>query len=172
MKKSIAIVFILGLLIPTLSAFAKGDFDYIAVRGPGLTGEVNITDPALTQDFFVFADFSQGPIDPPPDPGEGYEVVRVHVVTENSKPTPTPFDLLYYYPYAGYVFYQGLVNGSSEYDGKWYIANPAANDPFRAALTQRALLTWIPFAVLACILIWFFVAYRRKPKSATLDGEA
>jgi hypothetical protein len=170
MKKSVATLFILGLLIPTLSAFAKGGFDYIAVRGPGLTGEVNITDPALTQDFFVFADFLQGPIDPPADPGEGYEIVRVNVIVENEKPTPTPFDLLYYYPYTGYVYYQGLVNGSSEYDGKWYTANPTANDPFRAALAQRTMLTWIPFAVLAVILVWFFVAYKKKPNSIQ-DGE-
>ena len=166
MKKNITIILILGLLIPTFSAFAKGNFDYVAVRGPGLTGEVNITSPALTQDFFVFADFSQGSIDPPTDPGEGYEIVRVHVDYTNDKPTPTPFDLLYYYPYTGYVFYQGLVDGSSEYDGKWYIANPAADEPFRDALAQRAWLTWIPFAALAVILVWFFIAYRKKPKES------
>lgn len=164
MKKYMLIILTLCLFIPTMVVLAKGDFTYISVRGPGLTGEVNITNPELTQDFFVFADFSKGPIDPPADPGEGYEVVRVHVVTENSKPTPTPFDLLYYYPYSGYVYYQGLVNGSSEYDGKWYIANPAANEPFRAALTARARLTWIPFAALAVILAVFFIAYRRNPK--------
>jgi hypothetical protein len=62
------------------------------------------------------------------------------------------------------------VNGSSEYDGKWYTANPTANDPFRAALAQRAMLTWIPFAVLTVILVWFFVAYKKKPKSIQ-DGE-
>jgi len=166
MKKNISILFILGLLIPTMSAFAKGNFDYVTVRGPGITGELNITNPKLTQDFFIFADFTKGPIDPPADPGEGYEVVRVHVDYTNDKPTPTPFDLLYYYPYSGYVYYQGLVGGSSEYDGKWYIANPDANDPFRGALTQRALLTWIPFAALAVILVWFFFAYRRKPKES------
>jgi len=148
---------------------AKGNFDYLEVRGPGLTGGVQITNPALTQDFFVFADFSKGSVNPPTDPGEGYEVVRVHVVTENSKATPTPFDLLYYYPYTGYVYYQGLVNGSSEYDSKWYVANPEANGPFRTALEQRARLTWIPLVVLAVILGWFFIAYSRKPKSTQKD---
>jgi len=165
MKKTILTLLTILVLVPTTIATADGNFDYITVRGPGLTGEVNITNPVLTKDFFVFADFTKGPVEPPADIGEGYEVVRVHVDYTNEKPTPIPFDLFYYYPYTGYVYYQGLVDGSSEYDGQWYLANPAANEPFRDALAQRARLTWIPFAVLAVILVWFYIAYRRKPKS-------
>jgi len=155
---------LLGIFISVVSAVASGGFDYITVRGPGLTSDLDITNPALTSDFFVFADFTKGPIDPPADPGEGYEVVRVYVVTKNQNPTPTPFDLLYYYPYTGYVYYDGLANGSSEYDKKWYVANPAANEPFRAALAARAKVTWIPFAILSVIIIVFAVAYYKKPK--------
>ena len=164
MKKSIVLLLVLGLLIPATRALAKGSFDYITVKGPGITGEINITNPALTNDFFAFANFSQGAIDPPVNVGEGYQLVRVYVVTENNKPAPTPFDLLYYYPYTGYVYYQGVVNGSSEYDGKWYAANPSADEPFRAALSERARLTWLPFAALVVLLGVFFVAYYRKPK--------
>ena len=158
MKKMIALFLALGILIPSALVFAKGQFDYINITGPGITGDLTVTNPALTQDFFVFADFSKGVIDTPADPGQGYQVVRIYVVDNKEQ----PFDQLHYYPYTGYVFYDGVVDGSSEYDGKWYVANPAAEEPFRAALAARARLTWIPFVVLAVILVGFFIAYRKK----------
>jgi hypothetical protein len=159
MKKIFPILAVLGLGLPVLTAAAKGNFDYVTVKGPGITGEINITNPALTGDFFAFADFSKGNIASPAAPGEGYQVVRVYVMDNNDQ----PFDQLHYYPYTGYVYYDGVVNGSSEYDGRWYAANPAAEEPFRAALAERARLTWIPFAALAVLLIVFFIAYRAKP---------
>lgn len=162
MKKIIAAIFVFGLLIPGMSAFAKGNFDYIIIRGPGIEEDINITDPVLTQDFFAFADFSKGAVDAPANPGEGYEVVRMYYV--NNK--PQPFDLLYYFPYTGYVYYDGIANGSSEYDGKWYVENPSVNKPFRAVLTARAKTIWIPLAAFVVILGWFFFAYRAKPKQA------
>ena len=165
-NKSIAVLIILALFVPVADVFAKGNFDYIIVKGPGLQGELNLTNPELTTDFFVFADFSQGAIDPPANPGQGYEITRVFVVTENNKPNPTAFDQLYYYPYtdSGYVYYVGLANGSSEYDGKWYAANPSADAPFRAALAERARINWAPFAVLVVILGVFLFAYYKKPE--------
>ncbi|MEW6406590.1 MAG: hypothetical protein AB1649_32815, partial [Chloroflexota bacterium] len=119
-----------------------------------------VTSPVLTEDFFFFADFSKGSIEAPADPGQGYQVVRVYVVDNKDQ----PFDQLHYYPYTGYVFYDGLAGGgSSEYDGKWYAASPAAEEPFRSVLAERARLTWIPFAVLVVILAGFFFAYRKRP---------
>jgi hypothetical protein len=164
MKKLSPFFAALCLFIPSAIVLAQGNFDYLAVKGPGITGEINITNPALTGDFFAFADFTQGEVPAPAEPGEGYQIVRVYVETVNGKPSPTPFDQLHYYPYTGYVFYDGPVNGSSEYDGKWYAANPSADAPFRAALAERARLNWIPFAALVVILAAFFIAYNRKPK--------
>ena len=162
MKKYIFLILTLCLIIPTTLVLAKGEFDYITIKGPGVTGEINVTNPALTGEFFAFADFSKGPVDPPANPGEGYQIVRVYVVDTK----PAPFDQLHYYPYTGYVYYDGLANGSSEYDSKWYMANPSANDPFRAVLAERARLTWIPFVALVVILGGFFIAYRSKPQKA------
>lgn len=161
-RKYFVYLIVLGFLIPATVGFAKGNFDYITIKGPGITGEINVTNPALTDDFFAFADFTQGTIPPPFDPGEGYQVVRVYVETVDGKAVDTPFDQLHYYPYTGHVFYDGLVEGSSKYDGKWYAANPAADAPFRAVLAERARLNWIPFAALVVILAVFYFAYRRK----------
>lgn len=160
MKKFVPLLLLLGLLYPRLHALAQGGFDYLLVKGPGITGEIDITDPALTESFFAFADFKKGSLSAPSDPGQGYQIFRIYV--EDNK--DQPFDQLHYYPYSGYVFYDGLINGSSEYDGKWFAADPSANGPFRAALAKSARLTWITLAALLVILAVFFVAYRSKPK--------
>lgn len=159
MKKIYLILFILALVIPATAVFANGDFDYIVIKGPGITGDINASSPVFTQDYFAFADFSQGSIDPPADPGSGYQVVRM--VAEGSK--GVPFDQLHYYPYSGYVYYDGIVNGFSEYGTQWYLANPAMEEPFRAVLAEDARLTWIPFAVFAALLIVFVIAYQSRP---------
>ena len=163
MKKMILLVAILGILTPGLQGLAKGEFDYLLVKGPGITGEIDITDPALTESFSAFAEFAKGPIPAPPDPGQGYQIFRIYV--ENNK--DQPFDQLHYYPYSGYVFYDGLINGSSEYDGKWFAANPSANGPFRVALAKSARLTWITFAALVILLAVFFIAYHSKAKGVS-----
>lgn len=159
--KNIRFLFlVLALLIPTVVAYAQGEFDYIVIRGPGITEDMNVSNPVLTQGYFAFADFSKGSIDPPTQPGVGFQVVRMNA--EGSK--GVPYDQLHYYPYTGYVYYDGIVNGFSEYGGKWYAANPAIKEPFLSALAADTRLEWIPFAVLAVLLIGFFIAYRTKPK--------
>lgn len=162
MKKIYFLLLILALLIPGTAALANGEFDYIVIKGPGITGDINVSNPMLTQGIFTFADFSKGDVNPPADPGAGYQIVRMHA--DGSK--GIPYDQLHYYPYTGYVYYDGIVNGFSEDGGKWYIANPAIEEPFRAILAEDARLTWIPFGVLAVLLIGFFVAYQMKPKQA------
>lgn len=162
MLKKFALLIALGVLIPASVAFAKGNFDYIIIKGPGITGEINITNPALTDDFFAFADFTQGEVPPPFDPGQGYQIIRVYVQTIDGKPQDVPFDQLHYYPYTGYVFYDGLVNGDLEYDSKWYAANPAADAPFRAVLAERARLNWLPLAAVLVIMAGFLIAYLKK----------
>ena len=160
MKKIHFLFAVLAFLIPTTAVLADGTFDYIVIKGPGITVEINVSDPVFTQDFFAFADFSKGSIDPPAEPGSGYQIVRMRA--EGSK--GIPFDQLHYYPYTGYVYYDGIVNGFTEDGGKWYIANPAIEEPFRAVLAEDARLTWIPFAVFAVLAVGFFIAYRMKPK--------
>ena len=160
MKKIFTLLFMLCLLLIPTSALAKGPFTYITVNGLGLTEELTVTNPGL-MDFFTFANFSQGSIDAPANPGDGYEITRVFVDTTTNQ--SQYWDHLHYYPDTGYVYYDGLLNGSSEYDGKWYQARPEAEAPFRNALKQTASLTWISLAVLIVILVIFFIAYSKRP---------
>ena len=160
MKKLLAsLLTLILLLVPAIALAKGGGFTYISVKGPGIIGDVVITDPALTESFFAFADFSAGPIPAPADPGQGYQIVRAYVIEDKDH----PFDQLEYYPYTGYVHYIGLAEGTSEYDNNWYAADPAADAPFRAALKARANLTWIPFAAFLVIMLAIFLAYRSKP---------
>src|SRR5262245_9542545 len=103
-------------LFTFITVWAKGSFSFIAITGAKLTGEVRISDPALTNDFFTFADFYQDEAKAPIDPGVGYEITRYYA----NGNTGTAFDRLHYYPETGFVYYDGIANGgSSEYDGKW-----------------------------------------------------
>jgi hypothetical protein len=92
LKKYAALLLVLGVLFPSMRVFVRANFDYLTVKGPGNTGETNITNPALTGDFFAFSDFTQGEVSPPADPGEGYQIVCVYLETVDDQPTARPFD--------------------------------------------------------------------------------
>ena len=127
---------VLALLLSALSltsAFAKGGFDYISIAGPSLKQEVRISDPALTEDFFTFSNFYEDRTEAPSDPGEGYEILRYYVDGNSA----IAFDRLHYYPGSGFVFYDGIENGGSEYDGGWYVANPEIKPVFESALALQ-----------------------------------
>ena len=130
----IRIVFGLALLltlITSVTVFAKGGFSFIIIIGPNLKDSVRVTEPALTTDFFAFADFFRDKTEAPDDPGPGYEITRYYI--NNSR--EVAFDHLHYYPDAGFVYYDGIVNGSSEYDGEWYTARPGIKTAFEGALS-------------------------------------
>jgi len=123
-------------LITSITAFAKGSFAFISVTGPDLKDAVRLIDPALTADFFTFADFFQDRTEAPDNPGVGYEITRYYVDGSHE----SAFDKLHYYPDTGFVYYDGIVNGSSEYDGKWYTAKPDIKTIFEPALFNQIRL--------------------------------
>lgn len=120
-------------LISSITAFAKGGFDFIAITGLGLKEEVRIADAALTEDFFTFANFYENKTKEPANPGAGYDIIRYYV--DGSR--EIPFDRLHYYPETGFVFYDGIENGESEYDGGWYTANPEIKAVFETAIAAQ-----------------------------------
>jgi hypothetical protein len=117
-------------LITSMAMLAKGGFSFISISGPGIDEEIRATDLKLTEDFFAFADFYRDKVEAPKDPGTGYEIGRYYVDGKRE----ILFDQLHYYPSTGFVFYDGIVNGDSEYDGEWYSANPAVKIVFESAV--------------------------------------
>ncbi|HET6822191.1 MAG TPA: hypothetical protein VFH34_06060 [Anaerolineales bacterium] len=123
-----------ALLVTPTGAFAKGGFDFITIAGPDLKESVRVADPRLTADFFTFANFYEDKTKAPADPGVGYEITR-HYVQGISD---VVFDRLYYYPETGFVFYDGIENGESEYDGEWYTANAEIQSVFESVLSIQS----------------------------------
>jgi hypothetical protein len=121
-------------LMTIASALAKGGFDFITVTGPDLNEAIRVTDSNLTEDFFTFANFYEDKTKPPADPGTGYEITRHY----EQGVSDIVFDRLHYYPETGLVFYDGIENGDSEYDGEWYNANPEIKAVFESALISSA----------------------------------
>lgn len=118
-------------LITSMAVLAKGGFSFISITGPGIDEEIRATDLKLTEDFFAFADFYRDKIEAPKEPGMGYEIRRYYIDGKRE----ILFDQLHYYPSTGFVFYDGIVNGDSEYDGEWYSANPAIKTAFESAVS-------------------------------------
>jgi hypothetical protein len=120
------------LLVFASPAAAKGNFAKITVQQEGVEGQVNITDPALLG-FFAFTDFEDGRRQAPNVDGPAYVVTRF-LLDESGNGRYQPWDRLRYFPASpdstlgrGWVFYEGLVNGSSEYDGQWYMSTRNAD---------------------------------------------
>jgi len=131
-RTRVAVGFALLLtLITSITVLAKGGFSFISITGSNLKDEVRATDPALTTDFFAFADFYRDKTEAPTDPGTGYEITRYYI--DGSR--EIPFDRLHYYLDTGFVYYDGIVNGSSEYDGGWYMAKFEIKATFENVLT-------------------------------------
>jgi hypothetical protein len=119
-------------LLTFIAAYAKGNFSFITIQGPDIKGPVRVTDPALTTDWFAFADFSRGKVDPPANPGASYEITRYYIDQGREQ----AFDRLHYYPDTGFVYYDGIVGGWSEYDGKWYAAQSGIEATFKNVLVK------------------------------------
>jgi hypothetical protein len=86
-----------------------------------------VKDPSLL-DFRAFTDFDS-PLPGPPDAlRESLLITRYG--WDSGQEEYIAFDRLTYYasavPGRNVVFYDGLVSGSSEYDGGWYPARPEA----------------------------------------------
>lgn len=132
---SIRSVRILGLAvlmacITVRSVSAKGGYSFITISGADLPETIRTSETALTEDFFGFADFYRDRVEAPVDAGTGYEITRYYMDGGRE----IAFDRLHYYPATGFVYYDGIVNGSSEYDRKWYAANPAMKSIFKNIL--------------------------------------
>ena len=122
---------LLAALILVTAVSAKGGFSFITITGADLKETLRTSEPALTEDFFAFADFYQEKTEAPANPGEGYEITRFYMDAGRE----IAFDKMQYYPSTGYVYYDGLINGSSEYDGGWYNARPEMKSMFENILS-------------------------------------
>ncbi len=170
-------LFIIGmLLVSSQLAMAKGNFAKIVISGGQLASEIEVTDPSLLG-FFSFSDFTNAHTQKP-KVGEGYVVTRYEQYQDG---TFHAWDRLHYYPnttgLGGYVFYDGLINGGSEYDGQWYTASPEGDAALRRILTAHisnaststilpSVALLVGLAGIAIVMIVGFVVIKRRTSSA------
>lgn len=137
-------VLILGALVLLVvirdPSLAKGPADKVTINGPGLKREIEITDAQALQALSTgqFEDFKSS-IAAPTEVGPGYELVRYYTSGTNL----IAFDHVSYHPNPaggrGYVFYIGLVNGWSEYDGKWFRATMQGEQILQRILAENGV---------------------------------
>lgn len=126
------------LMVITPLVRAKGNFSKVVIRCSGLTSDIDVTDPALME-FFSFSVFPEAKIAEPDPSSLGSDCV----ITRYEQDSTSDFeawDQLRYYPATsgtgGYIYYEGLLNGSSEYDQKWYLARPEAETAIQSLLAK------------------------------------
>jgi hypothetical protein len=131
MMKKLSLLLILFILLAVFvqTAVAKGPMQIVGIAWPGSSETIWIEDPAMLEHLSMaaFEDFYQAVQFPVKIPvSGGIEINRYY--QENELATPVQFDKLFYFRSTesepGYVYYYGLVNGWSEYDGHWYRVKP------------------------------------------------
>ncbi len=150
MKTQHAVLTLL-IMVALLAAFvpaaqAKGASDRIIITSPALDEEVIVTDRAIT-DWLSMASLENieaGSIAEPTGLGEGYTLDRQF---ETAPDQYQSFDSAVYYPDPGgdlgYVYFKGITNGSSEYDGKWYRARPGGDAAMKMVLADALPQTYL-----------------------------
>jgi hypothetical protein len=139
------IAFRVGLLLLAATFFAvcapvfgKGSFDKVVIAGPGIDS-VDVTEAARVGALGLVTLMNVPvAIEPPVDLSAGYELTRYFVDGSDYQ----VFDQAIYYPDilgTGYVYYVGIVNGSSEYDGNWYRATVEGDAAMRAILSENGI---------------------------------
>ena len=152
----IATLTLLVMLLLTHPALAKGSFSKIAISGGSLNTEIEVTDPDLL-DFFSLSDFPNARVEEPQvDPRSCFLLTRYQ---REQSGEFTPWDRLRYCPASsgatGYVYYEGLINGRSEYKGYWYRASPSGEKALMQAIATStpAIPTSWPYTALVFSLI-------------------
>ncbi len=142
-------------LLTASAALAKGAPSKVTITGPGLRGEVEITDPALLQafSFSQFENLNQKIEAPHVAPGVAYVVTR-YAQDEESL---APWDRVIYYSgpqgELAAVFLEGPIGpNSSELDGGWYQASPAGDATMRRVLAEH--LPTMPARAYSCEALW------------------
>jgi hypothetical protein len=129
------------LLVLAVPASAKGIASLIEIEVPGLENTIRVEGLDAVWDLSIgqLEDFTQ-PLDAPADAGVGLYLTRY--LSDNERDT-YPFDNVVYFASQtggrGYVYYLGMINGRSEYDGRWFQATPEGDAAISAVLAQHGV---------------------------------
>jgi hypothetical protein len=165
------IILVLSSIVTT-SVFAKGKFSKIVISEGGLTSAIELTNPDL-MDFGSFIGFPGALKETPTVSGTGYWIRRYG---QDEYGRYIEEDQLRYYPATddstGYIFYEGLVSGSSEYDGHWFNASRPGETILKKAIEQAnneakstTLRRWIIFFLALCAILGALIIIRKPQRT-------
>ena len=135
-------------LVAALPAEAKGPPDMITITGPGIDGELRITDPGELApfSFYQFNDLGRRTKAPDADLGSAYHITRYVNDSGAGKNSLKAWDSLTYYLNPdgglGYLFFDGLdpAIGSTEGQGEWYLPSEEGDAMMKHLLVQSGAL--------------------------------
>jgi hypothetical protein len=130
----VSLALLASLAAATLTS-AKGNFSSILIIDLE-TGQVRLVDDPQLGGFFALSDLTNGSGEAPIH-AKGYELWRL---SEGHAGGLFAVDHLRYYTSGsqrhGYIFYEGIVNGVSEYDQKWFPSTPAGDGLMQGVLSR------------------------------------
>jgi hypothetical protein len=140
--RRLAIVIVILLLLTGISPVsAKGVVDKVTLSGSLWYGDVEITEPAMLERLAlgVFTNFEKE-IDGPPLLSSGLLMMRSY----QDDGSYQLLDRLLYFPGEapgeGVVYYVGLANGASPFDGTWYQVRPDSEEMLLGWLSDEGIL--------------------------------
>jgi hypothetical protein len=133
---------IVALLVVVGPVAAKGAPVRVSITGPGIDGEIVVTEPELLEalGLYQFNDLARRIDAPAEPPSNGYRIYRYMMDGESS------WDSLTYYPDPagglGWLYFDGLnpAIGSTQGQGEWYRPSEAGAAAMRQILTDAGVL--------------------------------
>ncbi|MGH2626800.1 MAG: hypothetical protein ACRDHY_09145 [Anaerolineales bacterium] len=130
---------LVAVFAPLGAASAKGVVE-ITISGPGLTGEVEVTDQATIEALAQLGGAGV-PTNLLPALGEEFYVIRVGIGDETGKVFAT--NVFHYYPDpaggSGYVLFSDVEGGFSDSEGRWHRAPSAWDGALRGFLLAQGV---------------------------------
>ncbi len=142
------VIVLAAALVLALPVEAKGPPNMVTITGPGIDGEIRISDADMLMpfSFYQFNNLERRIKAPEGDLGPGYRITRYIVDSRGGKNSLKAWDYLTYYPNPsgglGYLYFDGLdpAIGSTEGQEEWYLPSEDGDAAIRRVLGQYGVL--------------------------------
>ncbi len=147
-RASLGVIVLAAVLVLALPAEAKGPPEMVTITGPGIAGEIRISDAdtLMPFSFYQFNNLERRIKAPAGDLGPGYRITRYIVDSAGGQNSLKAWDYLTYYPNPsgglGYLYFDGLDPsiGSTEGQEQWYLPSEDGDAAMKRVLSQYGVL--------------------------------
>ena len=141
MKRNMFVLIITLLFGMALGLVLGKSSNLVILNGPGLAEDTQLDDPIFTHFLsLTLLEDVENPIEEPSELGHAYTLDRWFLDEDGRG---GHFDTATYYTHPdgglGYVYYDGIHNGWSEYDEQWYQVNPISEAVMRQVIAGNKI---------------------------------